>query len=93
MELLYISAVTLLAVKYFSPLEPVRQWIVTKLVRLMLKPRFGWVDKVITLITCSMCVSFWSTLLITHSLGKAAVVAILTRIIDLTIEYLQYGNK
>jgi len=88
-----IVAVVLLAVKYFSPLEPARRWIVDKLVHLMLKPGFHWVDKVITLITCPMCVSFWSILVIMHSLPLAAIGALIARIIDLTIDFLQYGNK
>jgi len=61
-----IVAVVLLVVKYFSPLEPVRNWIIGKLVHLMLKPGFGWVDKVIVLISCPMCVSFWTILVIMH---------------------------
>jgi hypothetical protein len=90
-----IVAVVLLAVKYFTPIEPARKWIVDKLVRLMLVPGFSWVDKIITLITCSMCVSFWTILVIMHSLPLAAIGAIMARIIDLTIEFLNkhtYGN-
>jgi hypothetical protein len=92
-EILKIVAVVLLIVKYFSPLEPVRQWTVDRLVRLMLIPGFRWVDKVITLITCPMCVSFWSILVIMHSLPLAAIGALMARIIDLIIEFLDYGNK
>ncbi len=83
-----IVAVVLLVVKYFSPLEPVRNWIIGKLVHLMLKPGFGWVDKVIVLISCPMCVSFWTILVIMHSLPLAAIGALMARIIDLTIEKL-----
>ena len=87
-QVLGIVAVVLLVVKYFTPLEPARIWVVDKLVRLILKPGFGWVDKVITLISCSMCVSFWSILVIMHSLPLAAIGALMARIIDLTIEKL-----
>jgi len=88
-----IVAVVLLAVKYFSPLEPARRWIVDKLVRLMIKPGFELVDKIITLITCPMCVSFWTILVIMHSLPLAAIGALMARIIDLTIEFLDNGDK
>ena len=88
LEVIKIVAVVLLVVKLFSPLEPARKWIIDKLVRLMLKPGFGWVDKVITLITCPMCVSFWTILVIMHSLPLAAIGAIIARIVDLTIEKL-----
>ena len=92
-QVLGIVAVVLLVVKYFTPIEPARKWIVDKLVRLMLVPGFSWVDKIITLITCPMCVSFWSILFIMHSLPLAAIGAIMARIIDLTIEFLDYGNQ
>jgi len=95
-EILKIVAVVLLVVKYFTPIEPARKWIVDKLVRLMIKPGFGWVDKIITLITCPMCVSFWTILVIMHSLPLAAIGALMARIIDLIIEFLEvktYGNK
>lgn len=87
-QVLGIVAVVLLVVKLFSPLEPVRIWVFDKLVRLMVKPGFGWVDKIIILIGCPMCVSFWSILVIMHSLPMAAIGAIMARIIDLTIEKL-----
>lgn len=90
LEVIKIVAVVLLAVKYFTPLEPVRKWVIDKLVRLMLKPGFGWVDKIITLISCSMCVSFWTILIIMQSLPLAAIGAIIARIVDLTIERLDY---
>ena len=89
LEVIKIVAVVLLAVKYFTPLEPVRNWVIDKLVHLMIKPGFGWVDKIIILISCSMCVSFWAILLILHSLPMAAIGAIIAKIIDLTIEKLQ----
>ena len=95
-EVVKIVAVVLLAVKMFTPLEPVRKFIIDRLVRLMLKPGFAWVDKVITLITCPMCVSFWAILVIMHSLPMAAIGAIMARIIDLIIDYLNrhtYGNQ
>jgi hypothetical protein len=92
LEVVKIVAVVLLVVKLFSPLEPARKWIVDKLVRLMLKPGFGWIDKVITLITCPMCVSFWIILVIMHSLPLAAIGAIMAKIIDLTIQRLDYEH-
>lgn len=92
LEVVKIVAVVLLAVKYFTPLEPVRNWVIGKLVRLMIKPGFGWVDKIIILISCPMCVSFWSILVIMHSLPLAAIGAIIAKIIDLTIERLDYEH-
>jgi hypothetical protein len=89
LEVVKIVAVVLLVVKLFSPLEPVRDWVIDKLVHLMIKPGFGWVDKIIILVSCPMCVSFWTILIIMHSLPLAAIGAIMAKIIDLTIEKLE----
>ena len=85
LEVVKIVAVVLLAVKYFTPLEPARKWAIDKLVHLMIKPGFGWVDKIVVLISCPMCVSFWTILVLMHSLPLAAIGAIIAKIIDLTI--------
>ena len=90
LEVIKIVAVVLLAVKYFTPLEPVRNWVIGKLVHLMIKPGWGWLDKIIILITCPMCQSFWAILLILHSLQWAAIGAIIAKIVDLIIEKLEY---
>ena len=93
LEVLKIVAVVLLAVKMFTPLEPVRIWVVNKLVRLMLKRGFGWVEHIIVVIGCPMCLSFWSILIILHSLPLAAIGAIMAKVIDLTIEKLEDEYK
>ena len=90
LEVIKIVAVCLLTAKYFTPLNSVRNWIIKKLVNLMIKPGLGWVDKIIILITCPMCQSFWAILVIMHSLPLAAIGAIMAKIIDLIIERLDY---
>jgi hypothetical protein len=92
MEVLGIVAVCLLTAKYFTPLNPVRNWVIDKLIHLMIKPGFGWLDKIIILITCPMCQSFWAILIIMHSLPLAAIGAIIAKIIDLTIQRLDYEH-
>ena len=92
MEVLGIVAVCLLTAKYFTPLNPVRNWVIDKLIHLMIKPGFNWVDKIIILITCPMCQSFWAILVILHSLPLAAIGAIIAKIIDLTIQRLDYEH-
>ena len=92
MEVLGIVAICLLTAKYFTPLNPVRNWVIDKLIHLMIKPGFGWLDKIIILITCPMCQSFWVILVIMHSLPLAAIGAIIAKIIDLTIQRLDYEH-
>jgi len=92
MEVLGIVAVCLLTAKYFTPLNPVRNWVIDKLIHLMIKPGFGWLDKIIILITCPMCQSFWAILIIMQSLPLAAIGAVMAKIIDLTIQRLDYEH-
>jgi len=88
MEILGYSAIALLTAKYFGPLDPFRNWLTGKLVRLMVSKNWDWLFHFITLITCPVCQSFWLTLVLTHSLPTAAIASILTKIIDLIIEKL-----
>jgi len=90
LEVIQIVAVCLLTAKYFTPLNPVKNWLIDKLVHLMIKPGWGWLDKIIILITCPMCQSFWAILVITHSLPWAAIGAMIAKIIDLIVERLDY---
>ena len=90
LEVIQIVAVCLLTAKYFTPLNPVKNWLIDKLVHLMIKPGWSWLDKIIILITCPMCQSFWAILLILHSLQWAAIGAIIAKIVDLIIERLEY---
>jgi len=90
LEVIQIVAVCLLTAKYFTPLNPVKDWVITKLVHLMIKPGWNWLDKIIILITCPMCQSFWAILLILHSLPWAAIGAIIAKVVDLIIERLDY---
>jgi hypothetical protein len=89
MELLYYSAFSLLLIKYFSPLEPVRNWIITRLINFMIKRNWWFLQHVITVISCPYCFSTWFTLAMTFSVWKAALVGTLTLILVNVIEALK----
>ena len=97
MEILALSAISLLAIKYFSPVQPLRNWIVDKLIGLMVRMDWKWLMYPVQVLTCPFCFSFWLTLGLTLSLYKAAVVAVLTIITLYTIEsllkYLEDENE
>lgn len=90
--LLAYSAFSLLLIKYFSPLEPVRERIVTHLVNFMVKRTWFWMQPFITVITCPYCFSFWFTLAITLNVWSASIVGILTMILMNVIEALKKYN-
>ena len=93
MEILALSAISLLAIKYFSPIQPVREWVVDKLVRLMVSKDWKWLFYIVQVLTCPFCFSFWLTLGLTLSLYKAAVVGVLTMltlyIMESLLKYLE----
>jgi len=88
MELLALSAISLLAIKYFSPIQPVRNWIVDKLIRLMVSKNWMWLSHIVQVLSCPFCFSFWLTLVITLSLYKAAIVGVLTMLVLYIMESL-----
>jgi len=92
-ELLGYSALSLMIVKLFTPLNPVRERVIDFLVRTMVSRNWGWLQSIIIVLTCSMCFSFWATLMYTQDIWKATIVAVMTRLIDLTIEFLDNGDK
>lgn len=97
MEILALSAISLLAIKYFSPVQGVRNWIVEKLIRLMVSKNWNWLFYPIQVLSCPFCFSFWLTLGLTLSLYKAATVAVLTMvmlyIIESLLKYLESEGK
>jgi len=92
MELLAYSAFSLLLIKYFSPLEPVRNWFLTRLINFMIKRQWWWLQSIITVFSCSFCFSFWFTLILTQNLWDASIVGILTMIVMNVIEALKKYN-
>jgi hypothetical protein len=91
-ELLGYSAIALLFTKYFSPIQPAKAWVVTKLIDVVVKTRQWWAMEIIQILTCPKCFSFWFTLAITWNLWSAAIVSIFTMVVNLMIEKLQDGN-
>ena len=92
MELLGYSALALLFTKYFTPIQGPKAWLVDKIVRFIIKIEQFWAMKVVKILTCPKCFSFWFTLAITYNLWSAAITSILTMLIDLIIQYLQDGT-
>jgi hypothetical protein len=88
-ELLGYSAISLLVVKYFSPLEPLRLALLQRLVYLSHRSSLRFLKHLISVVSCVFCFSFWFTLAMTFSLASAAIVSILTMILDLIIENLR----
>jgi hypothetical protein len=89
MELLALSAISLLAIKYFSPIQPYREKIVDWVIRLIVRKNWWILNYPVQIISCAYCFSFWMSLAVTLSLYKASIVAILTLLILHVIEGLK----
>ena len=88
MEILYYSAISLLAIKYFSPIQPLREWVVDRVIQVMIKLKWFWLHHVVQVLACPFCFAFWLSLGLTLNLGKAAVTAMLTMVVMYVIETL-----
>jgi hypothetical protein len=92
-EILGYAAVSLLLIKYFQPIQPIREWFVSQLVNFMARRRWFWLEYPIKVFTCAFCFSFWFTLAIYQNILISAVVSIIVKITDLIIQKLEDGSS
>ena len=97
MEILALSAISLLAIRFFTPIQPYREKLVDWLVNIMVRKNWWWMEYPITIISCSYCFSFWMSLIVTLSLYKASIIAILTlltlHVMEALRKYLSDGKE
>lgn len=67
---------------WFTPLEPVRQKIVNRIVRWGTKYNIWWPQSLLTVLFCPKCISFWATLIWSRNLSYALIVSFLATIIQ-----------
>jgi len=87
-QVLGLACIALLFVKYFSPVQPLRNWIVDKLIHWMVTKNWNWLFYPIQILSCPFCFSFWLTLGLTLSLYKAAIASVITMVALYTVESL-----
>ena len=89
-EFFGVIAIVLLFTKWFEPIQgpknKVVTWLIDKVVWLGMKwkPLFS-LTRIVKLLTCPFCLSFWTLLYITHNLFIAASGSIVAMIVDNTI--------
>jgi len=89
MEILALSAISLLAIRFFQPIQPYREKLVGWLINFMIKRNWWWMEYPIQIISCAYCFSFWMSLIVTFSIYKAAIISILTLLMVHTLEALR----
>ena len=97
MELILgLSAISLLAIRFFTPIQPYREKLVGWVIDFMVKREWWWLQYPAQVISCAYCFSFWMSLIVTLSLIKASIVAILTltmlHVIEALRKYLSDGE-
>ena len=98
-EFFGVIAIVLLFTKYFEPIQPTKDkvvaWLIDKVVWLGMKwsPAL-YLTRVVKLLTCPKCLSFWTLLVLTHNLFIAATGSIVAMVVDNTLLNTQNnGNK
>ena len=95
-EILSLSALSLLLIKYFSPIQPLREALVGYIIKVMIKRNWWWMEYPAKVLSCAFCFSWWLTLGLTLNIFTAGIVAITTMIVMLIIDSLNkylYGDE
>ena len=91
-ELLGYSAISLLFARYFSPIQGIKDYLIDKGVRWMIRNKMYWMDNFFILWSCPTCVSFWFTLAMTQNLYYAAITSVFTKLIYHILERYSYDE-
>lgn len=78
---------------WFEPLNPIRQRIIDKTVRTMVKYNMLWVEHLISVLYCSMCISFWASLIYTMNLSAALITSFMALVANLIITLYSYVKR
>jgi len=82
-----VIAIVLLFTKHFQPIQPMKDklvtWLIDKIVRVGVKWKpFLHLTQLVKLLTCPKCLSFWTLLVLTHSIFIAATGAIVAEVVN-----------
>ncbi len=78
---------------WFTPLNPLRERVTGKLIRMMVKHNMLWMQPLISVYSCAKCIAFWGALIYTTNLSYALICSILAQIIKYIIYKTDYEAK
>ncbi len=96
-EFFGVIAICLLFTKWFAPIQSTKDKIVELLINKVVwlgrkwSPLFS-LTRVVKLLTCPFCLSFWTLLFLTHNLFIAATGAIVAMVVDNTLVKTQIND-
>ena len=85
--LISISLVSIFLTGFYTPLNPVREWITEKWISFFVKRRLYRTAETIVVLSCGKCMSFIIALIYTQNIIYAIITSILTLIINYIITY------
>ncbi len=85
--LISISLISIFLTGFYTPLNPVREWITEKWISFFVKRRLYRTAETIVVLSCGKCMSFIIALIYTQNFIYAIITSILTLIINYIITY------
>lgn len=85
--LISISLVSIFLTGFYTPLNPVREWITEKWISFFVKRRLYRTAETIVVLSCGKCMSFIIALIYTQNIIYVIITSILTLIINYIITY------
>ena len=89
-ELLGLALFVNFLLHWFGPIQPWREKLVDKLVRMMVKHNLWFAEPLLTIFTCVQCLSFWSSLLYFQNFTYALITSFTAVVIE---KILKYGTQ
>jgi hypothetical protein len=75
---------------WFSPITPIRESIVRKLIDMMVKYNMFWAQSSLHIITCARCLSFWASLVYFQNLTYALITSLIAQVLYYIIKKTNY---
>ena len=85
--LISISLVSIFLAGYYTPLNPVREWITEKWISFFVRRKLYRTAETIVVLSCGKCMSFIIALIYTQNFIYSIITSILTLIINYIITY------
>lgn len=78
---------------WFEPLNPLREKLIDKAVRMMVKCNMMWLEHFISVFYCPMCLAFWASLLYTRNFTSALITSFMAVVFNLIITLYSYVKR
>jgi len=92
-DILGLSLFVNFLLHWFSPIQPWRERLVEKMVRVMVKYNLFFAEPLLTVFTCVQCLSLWSALLYFQNFTYALITSFIAVVIEKILKYGSQGTE